>query len=48
MGGVIGFVSEHDCVMDLFFGTDYHSHLGTKTEGCAYCRRTVLTDPYII
>lgn len=33
MGGVIGFVSEHDCVMDLFFGTDYHSHLGTKNGG---------------
>ncbi len=30
MGGVIGFVSKQDCVMDLFFGTDYHSHLGTK------------------
>ncbi|MFR7985510.1 amidophosphoribosyltransferase [Zhenpiania hominis] len=33
MGGVIGFVSKQDCVMDLFFGTDYHSHLGTKRGG---------------
>ena len=33
MGGVIGFVSRQDCVMDLFFGTDYHSHLGTKNGG---------------
>lgn len=33
MGGVIGFVSKRDCVMDLFFGTDYHSHLGTKRGG---------------
>lgn len=33
MGGVIGFVSGQDCVMDLFFGTDYHSHLGTKNGG---------------
>ena len=33
MGGVIGFESKHDCVMDLFFGTDYHSHLGTKRGG---------------
>lgn len=33
MGGVIGFVSKKDCVMDLFFGTDYHSHLGTKRGG---------------
>lgn len=33
MGGVVGFVSKRDCVMDLFFGTDYHSHLGTKRGG---------------
>lgn len=33
MGGVIGFISRQDCVMDLFFGTDYHSHLGTKNGG---------------
>ena len=33
MGGVIGFASKTDCVMDLFFGTDYHSHLGTKRGG---------------
>lgn len=33
MGGVIGLASNRDCVMDLFFGTDYHSHLGTKRGG---------------
>lgn len=33
MGGIIGFASKQDCVMDLFFGTDYHSHLGTKRGG---------------
>ena len=33
MGGVIGFAKKTDCVMDLFFGTDYHSHLGTKRGG---------------
>ncbi len=33
MGGVIGFAKKNDCVMDLFFGTDYHSHLGTKRGG---------------
>lgn len=33
MGGVIGFAKKNDCVMDLFFGTDYHSHLGTKRAG---------------
>ncbi|MEG0292451.1 MAG: amidophosphoribosyltransferase [Anaerovoracaceae bacterium] len=33
MGGVFGVVSKQDCVMDIFFGTDYHSHLGTKKGG---------------
>jgi len=33
MGGLFGVVSKHDCVNDLFFGTDYHSHLGTKRGG---------------
>ena len=33
MGGVIGFTKKTDCVMDLFFGTDYHSHLGNKRGG---------------
>lgn len=37
MGGLFGVVSKNDCVMDLFFGTDYHSHLGTKNGGmCVY------------
>ena len=35
MGGFFGVVSNKDCVMDLFFGTDYHSHLGTKRGGMA-------------
>lgn len=33
MGGLFGVVSKKDCVMDIFFGTDYHSHLGTKRGG---------------
>ena len=33
MGGFFGAASEHDCVMDVFFGTDYHSHLGTRRGG---------------
>ena len=33
MGGIFGVVSNTDCVMDIFFGTDYHSHLGTKRGG---------------
>ena len=37
MGGLFGVVSNSDCVTDLFFGTDYHSHLGTKRGGmCVY------------
>jgi amidophosphoribosyltransferase len=35
MGGFFGVVSQSDCVSDLFFGTDYHSHLGTKRGGLA-------------
>lgn len=35
MGGIFGVVSNQDCVLDLFFGTDYHSHLGTKRGGMA-------------
>ena len=35
MGGFFGVVSKNDCVMDLFFGVDYHSHLGTRRGGMA-------------
>ncbi len=35
MSGFFGVVSQEDCVMDLFFGTDYHSHLGTRRGGMA-------------
>ncbi|MEG1441263.1 MAG: amidophosphoribosyltransferase [Oscillospiraceae bacterium] len=35
MGGIFGVASKTDCVFDLFFGTDYHSHLGTKRGGMA-------------
>jgi len=35
MGGLFGTVSKEDCVTDLFYGTDYHSHLGTKRGGMA-------------
>lgn len=33
MGGFFGAASAQDCVFDLFFGIDYHSHLGTKRGG---------------
>lgn len=35
MGGFFGVVSKKDCVFDLFFGVDYHSHLGTRRGGMA-------------
>ena len=35
MSGYFGVVSKEDCVFDLFFGTDYHSHLGTRRAGLA-------------
>ena len=37
MGGFFGVTSKEDCVFDLFFGIDYHSHLGTRRGGmCVY------------
>ncbi|MBO4328026.1 MAG: amidophosphoribosyltransferase, partial [Bacteroidales bacterium] len=33
MGGFFGTVSKHPCIKDLFYGVDYHSHLGTKRAG---------------
>lgn len=35
MGGFFCAASKQDCVFDLFFGTDYHSHLGTRRAGIA-------------
>lgn len=35
MGGFFGVISKSDCVTDLFFGVDYHSHLGTRRGGMA-------------
>ena len=35
MGGFFGAVSKNDSVLDVFFGTDYHSHLGTRRGGIA-------------
>ena len=35
MGGFFGAVSKRDCILDVFFGTDYHSHLGTRRGGMA-------------
>jgi amidophosphoribosyltransferase len=35
MGGLFGVVSKTDCATDLYYGTDYHSHLGTRRGGMA-------------
>ena len=35
MGGFFGITSRKDCLVDVFFGTDYHSHLGTRRGGLA-------------
>lgn len=35
MGGFFGVASKQDCVLELFYGTDYHSHLGTRRGGMA-------------
>ena len=39
MGGFFGAVSHRDVVLDVFFGTDYHSHLGTRNAGMAIWSR---------
>ena len=40
MGGLFAAASQEDCVHDLFYGTDYHSHLGTKRGGMAVVNGT--------
>ena len=35
MGGFFGIVSKHDCMVEVFFGVDYHSHLGVRRGGMA-------------
>ncbi len=41
MGGFFGIVSKQDCLEDVFFGVDYHSHLGTKRAGLAAYDATI-------
>ena len=43
MGGFFGVVAKDDCVSDLFYGTDYHSHLGTKRGGLAVMNAAGIT-----
>ena len=39
MGGLFGVISKRKCVTELFYGTDYHSHLGTKRAGMTVINR---------
>lgn len=39
MSGFYGVISKNDCVSNVFYGTDYHSHLGTKRAGLAFYNR---------
>ena len=41
MGGFFGAVAHRDVLSDVFFGTDYHSHLGTKSGGIATLHPTL-------
>jgi glutamine phosphoribosylpyrophosphate amidotransferase len=48
MGGLFGVVSKSDCVSDLYYGTDYHSHLGTRRGiGYANQRRLPYRRPFV-
>ena len=40
MGGFFGAVGKQDVISDVFYGTDYHSHLGTRRGGIASCNQT--------
>jgi amidophosphoribosyltransferase len=40
MGGFFGIASREDCIAGLFYGTDYHSHLGTKRGGLAVLKES--------
>ncbi len=43
MSGFFGCVSRNECVNDVFYGTDYHSHLGTKRAGMAFVKDGAFT-----
>ncbi|MCF8068445.1 MAG: amidophosphoribosyltransferase [Desulfobacterales bacterium] len=43
MGGLFGCVSKSECVDEIFYGTDYHSHMGTKRAGLAVSNGTKFT-----
>ena len=47
MGGFFGTISTQPCITDLYYGTDYNSHLGTKRGGlCTFSARKGLNPQY--
>ena len=46
MSGIFGVVSKEDCISVLFYGTDYHSHLGTEYGGLAVLGKDVVRIDY--
>ena len=49
MGGFFGVASKKDCVLELFYGVDYHSHLGTRRGGMAAYGKAILeSDVFLI
>ncbi len=43
MSGIFGVIAKQDCIADLYYGTDYHSHLGTRRGGLATLGREGFT-----
>ena len=48
MSGFFGVASKKDCVMPLFFGVDYHSHLGTSNGEWQFMVKMVFKEKFII
>lgn len=47
MSGFFGVASKENCVLDVFFGVDYHSHLGTRRGGMAIHGEKGFAVPFI-
>ena len=47
MGGFFGVTSKRDALVDVFFGTDYHSHLGTRRGGVAAFDKEIGLHPKV-
>ena len=47
MGGIFGVISKRNCALELFYGVDYHSHLGTRRAGMAVKASALLILPTV-